>query len=546
MTLNQIKSFPSSVFDMVDQYARSLMQTGRYPGLAVGLTDRQQLLWTGAYGFADLAARLPVTPETLFETGSIGKSFTSLALFQLQDEGRLDIHDPVTRYLPWFQVQSKFNPIEIFHLLTHTAGIVGGSDFSPESFMETWALRNTRAGCAPGEFFHYSNTGYKALGLLLEAVTGQSYEHAIRTRILDPLGMNATAAAITHDTRRRMATGYCPFYDDRPDDHRSGFVPATWFETATGDGCLASNVIDMAAYLRLYLNGGSGLVSAASFKRMTQGVILAESEDNMFYGCGIASLEKEDHLYLGHTGGMVGYVSEIRADLTDGFGVVQLVNGLELPEALCNYCLALLSAARSGQSLPPPPPIPDPAHIPDAAHYAGTYTCGDRVIMLQAQADHLVLLHGTDTIVLEVVKPDYFLVPHRDFNRFLFHIRRGDQNAVLGISYGPDEYARAPLPEHPGGVPVPQDVLPEFQVCTGHYRNYNPWYSNFRVVARQGVLILIHRSGMEEDLVPLGEGVFRIGKDARLPEQIHFHTVVDGKAQVATLAGSDYFRAFTP
>ena len=122
----------TAAFERVDALARQKMATGRFPGLAVAITDRQELLWTGCYGYADVATGSPVTPETLFEIGSIGKSFTSLALLQLQEAGQLDVMDPVTRYLPWFQVQTRFSPICLHHLLSHTAGIVRGTDFSPD------------------------------------------------------------------------------------------------------------------------------------------------------------------------------------------------------------------------------------------------------------------------------------------------------------------------------------------------------------------------------------------------------------------------------
>ena len=189
----------STAFARVDALARQKLATGRFPGLAVAITDRQELLWTGCYGYADVATGSPVTPETLFEIGSIGKSFTSLALLQLQEAGQLDVMDPVTRYLPWFQVQTRFPPICLHHLLSHTAGIVRGTDFSPKSFAEVWALRDMETGSAPGEHFLYSNTGFKTLGLVLEAVTGRPYAENIRGRILDPLGMSATEAVITHE-----------------------------------------------------------------------------------------------------------------------------------------------------------------------------------------------------------------------------------------------------------------------------------------------------------------------------------------------------------
>ena len=89
-------------FKRLDQCIEKKMEAVNLPGVAVALTDREKLLRISTYGFADVAAQLPLIPDMLFEIGSIGKSFTSIALLQLQEEGLLDLHEPVTRYLPWF------------------------------------------------------------------------------------------------------------------------------------------------------------------------------------------------------------------------------------------------------------------------------------------------------------------------------------------------------------------------------------------------------------------------------------------------------------
>ena len=100
-------------FNRLDQYIEQKMKVTNVPGLAVAATDREKLLRVSTYGFANVAAQTPVTPETLFEIGSIGKSFTSIALLQLREEGRLDLHQPITQYLPWFEVQSGHEPITL-------------------------------------------------------------------------------------------------------------------------------------------------------------------------------------------------------------------------------------------------------------------------------------------------------------------------------------------------------------------------------------------------------------------------------------------------
>jgi CubicO group peptidase (beta-lactamase class C family) len=257
----------------IDALARNELERTGQPGAVLGLTDRDATLAVRTYGFAELASRRPVTADTLFEIGSIGKTFTAVAILQLVDEGRIDVGSPVARYLPWFEVPQPEGaaPITVGDLLSHTSGIVAGIDATPEAAFQVWSLRDLPAKTKPGERFHYSNVGYKALGLVLEAVDGRPYPDVIRERVLAPLGMSATEPAITHDIRERLAVGYDYLYDDRPGSHGAPLAPATWLETATADGSIASTADDMCAFARLLLRGGEGLLSEEAFAQMSTG-----------------------------------------------------------------------------------------------------------------------------------------------------------------------------------------------------------------------------------------------------------------------------------
>ena len=110
---------------LLDRFVARRMAASAAPGLALALTDRARLPRVATYGYADIAARSPVTPATLFDIASVGKCFTAVALLQQRDAGRLDLQAPVARYLPWIPVQSSHRPIAAHHLLSHTAGIIG-------------------------------------------------------------------------------------------------------------------------------------------------------------------------------------------------------------------------------------------------------------------------------------------------------------------------------------------------------------------------------------------------------------------------------------
>jgi CubicO group peptidase (beta-lactamase class C family) len=536
----------TQVLPLLDAFVVQQMRSAGTPGVALALTGRQELLHVAAYGYADVAARQPVPRDALFEIGSISKGFTAIALLQLAEAGRLDLHAPVTRYLPWFQVATRYEPIAIHHLLSHTAGIIRGTDFSTEAHYEVWALRDTETGAPPGSTFHYSNVGYKALGLVLEALLGQSYGEVIQERLLDPLGMAASEPVIRHETRKRLAVGYEPFYDDRPAHPRQGLVPATWLESGTGDGSIVASATDMAAYVRMLLNRGRGpdgsLLSEESFRSMIQGAIECpadEADPGTWYGYGLETRQEEGQTVIGHSGGMVGYYSDIQADLDDGLGVVVLVNGPGEPVAIARYALRLLRATAHGRALPALPPAPEPERVEDAADYAGTYRSGEVTFSLAAEGEQLVMRRGEERSVLEKRGEDQFYLADPGSRYLLRFGREGGQ--VVEAFHGPDWYVH----ERYAG-PLAFATPPEWEAYPGHYRSHNPWQPNFRVVLRKGRLLLIEPRGEEEALVPVGDRLFRVGEDECSPERIRFGPILGGQAIHANLSGCEAYRTFTP
>ncbi|MBI2237663.1 MAG: beta-lactamase family protein, partial [Actinobacteria bacterium] len=351
----------------IRRYVESRWETLDTRGLALGLTDRERCLGVQTFGFANVDARTPVSAEHLFQIGSISKGFTAVALLQEHEAGRLDLHAPVTQYLPWFEVRSAHAPIAIHHLLTHTAGIIQGMDFTGEGTHEVWALRETETGFAPGERFWYSNVGFKTLGLVLETVTGQPWWEVVRERVLLPLGMTATDPITTHETRKRLAVGYVPRYDDRPWHPSHGFAPGTWVESATADGTICSTAEDMTAYARLLLNRGEGpgarILSEESFGLMAQRVIEDPAEPGVLYGYGLKTREVAGRTCLGHSGSTIGYSAYVLADVDAGFGVAILMNAYADRVAHVTFVLETLAAAARGDELPPVPEPPDRGRV---------------------------------------------------------------------------------------------------------------------------------------------------------------------------------------
>jgi len=188
-----------------ENYINLNMQKYGTPGLTLALTTKDSLLYVGTFGYADIKLRTPVTEATLFQIGSVTKSFTALALMQLFDEGRFDPERPVQFYLPWFFVRSEYKPITPHHLLTHSAGIPGNRDDMPGSPYQAYALRQQITGWPPNERFHYSNVGYQVLHVLLEKLANKPYAKIIKERFFRPLGMADSQPSITLESRLLQA-----------------------------------------------------------------------------------------------------------------------------------------------------------------------------------------------------------------------------------------------------------------------------------------------------------------------------------------------------
>jgi CubicO group peptidase (beta-lactamase class C family) len=321
-------------FARLDQYVSGRMAAARTPGMAVAFVDRRQCVRVVTYGVSSLETRAPVRPETLFRIGSITKSFTALATVQLAERGELDLHRPVTDYLPWWRVRTRFSPIALHHLLTHTAGIVTVIDRSPDQRGAVWALRETETAWEPGTRFHYSDAGYQTLALILARVTGVPFPEVIQRQIFAPLGMHASVASVTHDVRAGLATGYRNPHDDRSMATGDGLVPASFLEVEAGDCSIASTAEDMAAYARMLCNTGRGphgtLLGTSWFDRLVYPHVRTGAGGTHYgYGLGLSTVDGRAH--LDHGGGMPGFVAHLNVERDAGLGVVTLSTTPHVP-----------------------------------------------------------------------------------------------------------------------------------------------------------------------------------------------------------------------
>lgn len=346
------------------------------PGVAVGVVADQELVWSQGFGFADIATERPMNGDTQFRMASHSKLFTATAIMQLREQGKIRLDDPVSKYLPWFEVKSAAPddpPITIEQLLTHSSGLPreAGSHWTTREFPTQEELRNLmpdrQAPFSPEVRWKYSNLAYSVAGMVVEAVSGQSWADYLQTNIFDPLGM---ASSSVDQAVEGLATGYGIRTPDGPRE-TIGFVDARGMASATG---LTSTVEDMARFVSAQFRegqrGDQRILSTASLREMHR-VRMLESTWTRGQGIGFSVRRVDGKLYVGHGGGYPGYTTNTTIQLDSKVGVIVLTNTNDSnPSQIAEQLMKTVGAAVAEATEVVPDEV---AWDPSWARFAGLY-----------------------------------------------------------------------------------------------------------------------------------------------------------------------------
>ena len=289
--------------------AESAFRSRRLPGMAVVVLQDAATVLSRGYGYADVERRRAVDARTVFQLGSIGKQFLAALVFALAGDGTFSLDDPVTRHVSGL---AHVPPsVRVRHLLTHTSGIrelfqlpgaLEAFDDLSRTRQELFsAVSKAQVDFAPGTRWSYSNTNYTLLAMLVERVTGQSYDQAIVTRLLDPAGLHSLRA--------------CRSIPDGPDDAR-GYVrdgtrntPAAPenMEWIRGDGGFCGTAADLARWTHLLSTGG--IIPSQRYALMTAPARL-DSGMAVDYGFALALVRPDGIRKISHGGAMRGYSAQ--------------------------------------------------------------------------------------------------------------------------------------------------------------------------------------------------------------------------------------------
>jgi CubicO group peptidase (beta-lactamase class C family) len=322
-------------FGAIEEYIVAEMRASRIPGLAVSIVKDDQIAFLKGYGTADPSGYM-VTGQTPFIIGSVTKSFTALAVMQLVEAGRIELDAPVQRYLPWFRVADPEASarITVRHLLNQTSGLsqTGGmqtmtwtDDGNDALEAHVRYLAGVELNRPVGKSYEYSNANYISLGLIVQTVSGQSYEAYVQEHIFAPLDMRHSYVSQDEALQQGMATGHrwwfgVPLPVTLP--YNRGDLPA---------GYVIASAEDMAHFLIAQMNGGRyGDVTVLS----SAGVALMHTEPVPdTYGMGWFSDEVEGREVIGHEGGSFNFQSAAFFDPQARVAVFIVANVIGLMDA---------------------------------------------------------------------------------------------------------------------------------------------------------------------------------------------------------------------
>jgi CubicO group peptidase (beta-lactamase class C family) len=328
-------AFAADPADAVDDYIRAEMARQHIPGLALLVSRDGQVVRAQGYGLSNVELQVPAKPETIFQSGSVGKQFTATAVMMLVEEGKIALEDPLTRFFP--AAPAPWKQVTIRQLLSHTAGFTDyPKDFDMrKDYTEAELLKIVEAiplAYPPGTSWSYSNLGFLTLGIVIHKVTGEFYGDFLQERIFRPLGMNTTRIISEEDIIPNRAAGYRLVKGELKNQE--------WVSpklNTTADGSLYFSVLDLAKWdAALYTEN---LLKRSSLEQMWTVAKLSNGQPNSgHYGFGWFSQAKDGRRVIGHEGQWQGFETYILRHLDDKLTVVVLTNlGGAQPKGIADH-----------------------------------------------------------------------------------------------------------------------------------------------------------------------------------------------------------------
>lgn len=419
-------------FSELEKVLLAELQEKNAPGAAVAIVSGNKIIFAKGFGVSNVETNAPATPDTLFQIGSITKTFTATAVLTLADEGKLKLDAPIGDYAKG--LNPKIARVTLHQLLSHTAGIIdepdefGGQD---ESMMATY-LRSWKDNYAlfdPGVVFSYSNSGFALAGFTAQEVTGKPYVDLMTERVFQPLGMARTTfrptVAMTYPLAvgHRAKRGEKPFVV-RPLPNDARLYPA---------GTMYSSVNEMARFAIAFLNEGQldgkqALSRSVIAKMQTPNARQLSATDDTSYGYGLFMNHYRGVREFWHEGSMTGYVGAMTMVPDERFAVIILCNGdgvllSKTREKAMELMLRLTPKEE------PKPETPQAMSEAEMKRYVGVYEQPNRFkIEISMRENKLFIKEFNNEMALTKIGE----------NRFSFRLPQSSSPVNIFIKLGPD------------------------------------------------------------------------------------------------------------
>ena len=307
----------------ISEYVKAEMERQHIPGLSLLVAKGGKVVLAQGFGFANVELQVPVKPETIFQSGSVGKQFTATAVMMLVDEGKVGLDDPLTKYFK--DARQSWNDVTVRELLSHTGGL---GDYPKDfDFRKDWTeddqlklVESIPLAYPPGTKWDYSNLGYLTLGILIHRVTGEFYGDFLQQRIFQPLEMKSTRIISESDIVPNRASGYRLVKGELK--NQEWVAPMI---NTTADGSLYFSTLDLAKWdAALYTEK---LLKRSSLDQMWTIAKLKNGQPNQgHYGFGWFVDDRHGHRCIHHDGAWQGFQTAIDRYVDDQLTVIALSN----------------------------------------------------------------------------------------------------------------------------------------------------------------------------------------------------------------------------
>ena len=319
----------------LEQALQKILDESETAGAGVALVSRDEVLWLGGLGRADIATGRRVTPDTLFRIGSISKSFVGLAVLMLQEQGKLDLNDKLSVLAPEIEFDNPWeetDPVRLAHLLEHTTGFddihlreYAHNDPHPISLREGLAYepKSRSSRWKPGTYLSYCNSGPAVAAYIVEKVTGKRFEDFVQENLFDPIGMATASYFLTEAVEENLAKGY----------EGDGVTEAPyWHILVRPSGAINASAREMAYFVQMLLNRGAvdgrPILQPQSIERMETPATAWSARRGLPAGYALGNYTDlgNGFVFHGHSGGVNAYLADYGYLREQGVGYAFMIS----------------------------------------------------------------------------------------------------------------------------------------------------------------------------------------------------------------------------